>query len=114
MSADVQFFAILIGIPVVAYWVLALLPGRAGMPLSVVAIAVAAYAYWINVTDEPTPNSFDLGPRLRALVAMAALAGPLMALAFHLFGRRSWRWRMACFAAGFPLGFGLMDVAERL
>jgi hypothetical protein len=44
----------------------------------------------------------------RSFVAMVALAGPLMALIFHLIGRRSWRWRLASFAAGFPLGYGLI------
>jgi hypothetical protein len=108
LTGEVQFLGIVIGIPAAIFWLLALLPRRAAVSLSIVAIAVTLYAVWVNVTDRPNPNYVDLGPFFRSIMALAALAGPLMALIFHLIGRRSWRWRLTCFAAGFPLGYGLI------
>ena len=108
MSDDLKFIGLLIGLPVVLFWLLALLPRRAAVPLAIMAIAVTLYAVLVNITDKPQPNQVDLGPYLRSITALAALAGPLMALIFHLIGRRSWRWRLACFAAGFLLGYGLI------
>jgi hypothetical protein len=112
MRSDFLFPTLVIGTPVVLFWLLALLPRRAGGLLSLVAIALLVYAAWFALNDPPKPNQLDLGPSLRVLMALAALAGPLMALAFHLIGRRSWRWRMACFAAGFPLGHALIRLQQ--
>ncbi len=109
-SEQLQFWGLFIGAPVIAYLLLSLLPRKAGIPLSLLAIALTLYALWVNVTDTPNSNYVDLGPYMRSVWALATLAGPLMALVFHLIGRRSWRWRLACFIAGFPLGFGLTNL----
>jgi hypothetical protein len=108
MSNDLKFIGLLIGVSVVLFWLLVLLPRKAAVPLSILAIFVTFYAIWVNVTDKGQPNQVDLGPYLRSIAALLALAGPVMALIFHLIGRRLWRWRLACFAAGFPLGYGLV------
>lgn len=110
MSDDVLLSGMMIGIPAAIFWLLVFLPKRAAVPLSIVALAVALYLVWVNVTDSPNPGQVDLGPYLRSIMALAWLAGPLMALIFLLIGRRSWRWRLVCFAVGFPLAYGLIEL----
>jgi nitroreductase len=107
MSDYVLLSGMMIGVPTAIFWLLAFPPRRAAVPLSIVAIAVTLYAVWVSVTDKPS-----IGHLIGATMALAALVGPLMALVYHVIGRRSWRWRLACFAAGFPLGYGLIKLYD--